>query len=755
MVSKAFARDYNRVAKREGSSKRISASPSNSKPTVYNPATGRSWGSVEEYVKDPKKYGGGSSGGSSRSVSQEIAKRQAASQAAAQAEAQRKVEAQRQAEIQRKAQQQAQQRQVAISSAKQRPISFQETRMDTLSNVPQRRITIDPTQQSSSYISPPKEKKGVWGTIKKLYKKEANIPIFGLGGVGYGKSISTEDIGEELAEKGGTTGKVVDVLLPKTYGELAVMTAIGGAYQYGSPAVRLGLSGYGTYTGGKMALDPSLPKEERIVGGVVGGLSSLGFAYEVTPYVRGGIAKLSPKYKPIVYEGKVGTVQGVDLKLIPPGNKLTGATPAYESTAYGFSRSYQTSYVGKTGTVTTTAKNLVGLQNKYLGKNIQIISRETGVGFSGQAETFGAFGTPFDLNTGYAQTRVSRLGGATSIKDFFLGFRKDSGVSFKLTSDKPQFVLFEDATISRTGGQGTFKYGGKLSTELEVTTVPGSVITSIQKIGVTTKGGQAIEIFSARLGGARDVPLSIANLKAAGLSTSTSLPGQTSSAFGLGGSLFSTSSQGSNVVSTPTYTSITPPVSSPIVSSRASIISIIPLTSVSRGTGRGGSSPPRIISPPVRLPTITSPPKTPSRPPRTPSLPRVSSIPRRSIIPRRPYYPRVSTTKKGGFFFGSKSKLPKLSGGFQVFGRRFGKWKPVGVGRTQSEAFSLGKKFASGTLGATFRIPKSKVLKLPGYRTKKTKEGILFIEPSKKRLKKRGTEVKEIQFYKGLKRRSK
>jgi len=48
-------------------------------------------------------------------------------------------------------------------------------------------------------------------------------------------------------------------------------------------------------------------------------------------------------------------------------------------------------------------------------------------------------------------------------------------------------------------------------------------------------------------------------------------------------------------------------------------------------------------------------------------------------------------------------------------------------------------------------------LKLPGYKTKKTKEGILFIEPAKKRLKKRGLskEIPEIQFFKSLKGRSK
>ena len=99
----------------------------------------------------------------------------------------------------------------------------------------------------------------------------------------------------------------------------------------------------------------------------------------------------------------------------------------------------------------------------------------------------------------------------------------------------------------------------------------------------------------------------------------------------------------------------------------------------------------------------------------------------------------------------SPKKQSSGFGGFQVFGRRFGKFKPIGVGRTEQEAFSLGKKFASSTLGATFKVPKSKVFKLPGYRTKKTKEGTLFIEPSKRRLKRGSGELPEIQFFKQLK----
>ena len=104
-------------------------------------------------------------------------------------------------------------------------------------------------------------------------------------------------------------------------------------------------------------------------------------------------------------------------------------------------------------------------------------------------------------------------------------------------------------------------------------------------------------------------------------------------------------------------------------------------------------------------------------------------------------------------------KLPKPSrqpsGKFQVFGRRFGKFKVVGIARTQRGAFALGKKFLRDTLGATIKIPKSKIGKLPGFRTKITPQGILFIEPRRRRLKRRGKEVQEIQIFKQAKKRKK
>jgi len=60
---------------------------------VVDPRTGKTWGSVESYVKDPKKYGGGS-----RNRSQEIARNTAAQAAAKAAEQKRQAEIKRQQE---------------------------------------------------------------------------------------------------------------------------------------------------------------------------------------------------------------------------------------------------------------------------------------------------------------------------------------------------------------------------------------------------------------------------------------------------------------------------------------------------------------------------------------------------------------------------------------------------------------------------------------------------------------------------------
>lgn len=91
-----------------------------------------------------------------------------------------------------------------------------------------------------------------------------------------------------------------------------------------------------------------------------------------------------------------------------------------------------------------------------------------------------------------------------------------------------------------------------------------------------------------------------------------------------------------------------------------------------------------------------------------------------------------------------------IFGKFPVFGRRWGKWKPIGYGRTPVEAAGIGRSWAKQTLGVSFKVPSYKGL-VPKFRTKIEKGEKIFIEPRGKRLKKGTEEIPEIQYWKKLK----
>lgn len=93
-------------------------------------------------------------------------------------------------------------------------------------------------------------------------------------------------------------------------------------------------------------------------------------------------------------------------------------------------------------------------------------------------------------------------------------------------------------------------------------------------------------------------------------------------------------------------------------------------------------------------------------------------------------------------------------GRFPVYVRRFGQYKIRGYGKTPEEAVGIGKEIVSKTLGATFKVPSFKGIKVSGYRTKKEKGGYVFIEPSKRRLS-TSSELREIFSYKRAKSRGK
>jgi len=98
--------------------------------------------------------------------------------------------------------------------------------------------------------------------------------------------------------------------------------------------------------------------------------------------------------------------------------------------------------------------------------------------------------------------------------------------------------------------------------------------------------------------------------------------------------------------------------------------------------------------------------------------------------------------------FGKSQPRKSRGGSFAVLGRRFGKFKVVGFGRTKGQALLFGKGWASRTLGTSFTIKGVTGKKsLKGFYTKKGKEGTVYTEKIGRRLKKGGSEVKEIQLY--------
>jgi len=503
-------------------------------------------------------------------------------------------------------------------------------------------------------------------------------------------------------------------------------------YQVGSPLIRTGLSGYASYSGIKTAVSPDYTPQERIVGGVIGTLGTTGVIYETSPYIKGIMARFSPKYKPVVTEGKVQTIynikgkKNIDLRLIPSGDKATGNVPAFKSTAYGFSRKYQSRYIGKQGDVVTSARDLVKFQNK-IGKAIEITPGDEG---------YGLFGTPYDLGTGATQTRVSRLGIASNWKEFIFGTKSDSsGFSFRLTRESPQFVVFEKSKITATGGKGTFKAFGKVSSELEVTAL--GKVGGIKKVGVTTIGGQKVDIFSAKLlGGGEGLTPNINQLN-----TGTSSLTSTSSLYGALSSLGLYKKSATKEISSKP---LTPSSSLPSVKyTSPPSMSLSKIYSGGSKTSKGTSiSSPHYISPP---PTIKVPPYSPSRSPKvlTPSRP-PSKPPYRSP----PITPPPKTPKALPFLKSKPKKLKLTTKTIPVYGRRFGKFKQIGSARSERQALKLGKGWATKTLGATFYVPKAKKVKIPNFYTKETKKGIIYIEKAPKRLKKGTQEVPEIKLYK-------
>jgi hypothetical protein len=481
----------------------------------------------------------------------------------------------------------------------------------------------------------------------------------------------------------------------------------------------VGLLGYYGYTKySELKLAPSYYEKGGVIGRTGAELTALGIGAYVGPKVSGYIRTLGRKE--------------IAVEKLVPKDVLSGKNPyASEPGKMYFQR----------GSAKAQLKLFQTQSQRIPGYNNQFMYHATGDKFWGK--TFVAAPGTSEFPGLYGSYGISpkflRISGG--YRFFGFGGNYPSGKAGVLAIQPKGFII------------GKTAYGGRafipgVKAEVEAILAPGTTGTIIDKGFFTTWKGirfpiDIAKVTSVSTTGAVNIP------GVSGTSVSTS-----SSSFGASTSypIYTPESLAlSTLVPSSSYRSYTPSKITYTPTSLSSTTTSYPRISTSIFSSSPSSS--RRSTP--SYPSITPPYPSPSPPSPSPSPPSYPSIipSSYSIVPPR-YSPPKSPPQKFGLKLPGM-KLPKMTGKFPVLGRRFGEFKPVGVGRTKKEAFSLGTEWASKTLGATFKIPGTKAKNITGFKTKKTKEGdILYIEEPKLRLR-RKTEVKEIQLYRGLKRRKK
>lgn len=307
-----------------------------------------------------------------------------------------------------------------------------------------------------------------------------------------GSSLSFKQIKGGLKSGGlGIGGQVIEPIIPATVGGLLLgSAAIGGSVKLlaaAPPIARIGLGAITTPFEVTRAIDPKQPAPERIRSGIFATLGGAGAVFEGAPFIKGVTTRFSPSFRGVTSgefveptklfpSGRADVIKSVpvsggdpfDVRLIPPGK------------GFGFTPGEQEAFIGKRGTITTSARDLFGG-----GKDVKIQEGEAGLGL---------FFTPTIGDV--AEARVSRL----ALSDLFKPSGFDAKIGF--SSQRPQIVFARDVPITRTGKPGTARGVGFPSSELEVTLQPGSILTG-ERVGTTTLSGQKVEIFEAFLGSGR------------------------------------------------------------------------------------------------------------------------------------------------------------------------------------------------------------------------------------------------------------
>ncbi len=598
----------------------------------------------------------------------------------------------------------------------------------------------------------------------------------------------------------GSTIRVGTALMPTTITDVTLTTIIGVGYKYAPKIIRTGISGGIATTGVIGALNPKATPEEKIASGLVGVAGGVGLVYELYPYRKKMIpwgekttsnketanrlfkTEITPELEPIVrrsfYEYYTRDIKGkfkeyfrtpsnvqairnvvvdgkkIDVAIIQEGSgKILRNEPIVEINPS------QRFAIWRATLGTRTVPLVVG---KGVGK--------------GSALRWGAFNKIFKKQgkTQYGYPEIKKQWAASSQQGFFewdktIGLEREMffspqetfiGIKGKLRGWGNPLTRYSRAGVqgwldvpknpetswglpkpSQIGfGKGLKNAKAGTTSELEIITT--QEITGQKLLGFTRWKGNMVDIYQLSWG--KNLPQGFSRVQK---DVWTTTPKTTVSGYGKAGGLRTRVTQTKTIA----ITSLSlPTITSSLVSTKSSFKNLLsPTKATSRGTR--ASSP--IVS--YSYAERVSSPITTKTSYNTKQSYKNPFYYRKSYTGRTPTYTQTPT---GKLLLGKlpkwKFKQKKSSNLFAVSLRRFGKFKVVGYGKTPEQAFDIGKKQATNTLGATFKLEgyQGKPFKTFGFKTKQSKQGLLYIEEPKFRLSK-PTEKKEINYWKQIQRR--
>jgi len=563
----------------------------------------------------------------------------------------------------------------------------------------------------------------VSGQQVKTFTQENAGTIYRAGTQGVG---SLFNLNKPVSSTGTFTVQTLAEVIPTTPLDVA-MTGVGGSYTKLPIIARVPISAGATYFGSKGALDSALSPQQRVASGIGGVLGGTGLVFETIPYVRGKSLVSEVPYSPTKPQEigfkAIEIPQGETIGLIPRGSPLKeGVTTNVKLPS--------TSPLKRGGfSVKQSEKNLFVGKNQILATS-QISLFKKGMNVKIERPFYTTSQEPFIK---IPETRVSRLG----LNEGLFNIPKSSQIGFGVPG-KAQIGIIK-SNVGFKENYKTFQIGK--GSELEAIKTYGT-ITNVKKIGYTNINLQGVEIYSFDI--SKGVKTNLNSLYKGTSYSGTRVSGE--SILGIGSTRLKTTEIKPTAFVTSSKLLTTIPITKTTLVTTPKLNLGTTTIKTNRTTSKGTTyTTPTIKTmypniPTTKLTTITKPIKPIRTPPTKPQ-------PYPPINP--PRFPQTKTPIRTNFSYTPKSKVGNTN--FLVLMRRFGKFKPIGITKTSQEAFNLGKFKTGTTLGATFKVEGStqQPTNIFGYKTKKTKKGIVFIEKPKFRLS-TGTEKKEINYYRNL-----